>query len=283
MAVGQLTLGQFVAAEVIVGTLLLNFDSVVKQMEHVFYFFTSLTELDFLFSLPKDAAPTTVSVPLPDPTIHGVRLTCKDLSFSYPDSTPVFENFNLEITPGEKIAIFSETITGKTTLARVLAGLTAPTSGVIRYNGVDLRDLDMASLNTCRGLVLDSQLSLFAGTLEENITLGRSAIPYSDILWALRFVEMEEEADALPLGLKTPVRVQGKVFTTSQVLRILVARAIVSRPQILIFDGTLHALVPIIRETILRRLCSKEETWSVIFVSNDPTLTAHVDRRLVLG
>ncbi|MGH7229063.1 MAG: ATP-binding cassette domain-containing protein [Nitrospiraceae bacterium] len=282
MAVGQLTLGQFVAAEVIVGTLLLNFDSVIKQMEHVFYFFTALTELDFLFSLPKDAAPTTVSVPLPDPTIHGVRLTCKDLSFAYPDSPPVFEHFNLEITPGEKIAIFSETITGKTTLARVLAGLTAPTSGVIRYNGVDLRDLDMESLNTCRGLVLDSQLSLFAGTLEENITLSRPAIPYSDILWALRFVELEEEVDALPLGLKTPVRVQGKVFTTSQVLRILVARAIVSRPQILIFDGTLHALVPIIRETILRRLCSKEETWSVIFVSNDPTLTAHVDRRLVL-
>jgi len=282
LAVGQLTLGQLVAAEVIVGTLLLNFDSVIKQMEHVFYFFTALTELDFLFSLPKDAAPTTVSVPLPDPTIHGVRLTCKDLSFAYPDSPPVFEHFNLEITPGEKIAIFSETITGKTTLARVLAGLTAPTSGVIRYNGVDLRDLDMDSLNTCRGLVLDSQLSLFAGTVEENITLSRPAITYSDILWALRFVELEEEVDALPLGLKTPVRVQGKVFTTSQVLRILVARAVVSRPQILIFDGTLHALVPIIRETILRRLCSKEETWSVIFVSNDPTLTAHVDRRLVL-
>jgi len=282
LAVGQLTLGQLVAAEVIVGTLLLNFDSVIKQMEHVFYFFTGLTELDFLFSLPKDTTSGVSTVPLPDPTIHGVRLTCKDLSFAYPDSPPVFEHFNLEITPGEKIAIFSETITGKSTLARVLAGLTAPTSGVIRYNGVDLRDLNMESLNSCRGLVLDSQLSLFAGTVEENITLSRPAIPYSDILWALRFVELEEEVDALPLGLKTPVRVQGKVFTTSQVLRILVARAIVGRPQILIFDGTLHALVPIIRETILRRLCSKEETWSVIFVSNDPTLTAHVDRRLVL-
>ena len=282
MAVGQLTLGQLVAAEVIVGTLLLNFDSVIKQMEHVFYFFTGLTELDFLFSLPKDTRSGVSTVPLPDPTIHGVRLTCKDLSFAYPDSPPVFEHFNLEITPGEKIAIFSETITGKSTLARVLAGLTAPTSGVIRYNGVDLRDLNMESLNSCRGLVLDSQLSLFAGTVEENITLSRPAIPYSDILWALRFVELEEEVDALPLGLKTPVRVQGKVFTTSQVLRTLVARAVVSRPQILIFDGTLHALVPIIRETILRRLCSKEETWSVIFVSNDPTLTAHVDRRLVL-
>jgi ABC-type multidrug transport system fused ATPase/permease subunit len=147
---------------------------------------------------------------------------------------------------------------------------------------VDLRDLDMDSLNACRGLMLDSQLTLFEGTLEENITMGRSSIPYDDILWALRFVDMEDEVDALPLGLKTPVRAKGTRFTTSQIMRILVARAIVIRPQILILDGTLHSMVPSTRETLLRRLCSKEEPWSVIFVSNDPALTAHVDRRLAL-
>jgi ABC-type bacteriocin/lantibiotic exporter with double-glycine peptidase domain len=65
-------------------------------------------------------------------------------------------------------------------------------------------------------------------------------------------------------------------------LRLLVARAVVARPQLLILDGTLHAMQPTTREIILRRLCSKEEPWSVIFVSNDPTLKAHVDRRLVL-
>jgi len=282
LSIGQLTLGQFVAAEAIVSALLVSFDGVIKRMGTVFYFFTSLTELDMLFSMPKDTELAKLTVPLPDPTIHGVRVTCKDLSFAYPGAPPVFDGFNMELVPGEKVAVFSNSSTGKTTLARVLAGLYTPTSGVIRYNGVDIRDLDLESLNACRGLVLDSQLSLFEGTLEENITMGRPSIPYSDVLWALRFVEMEEEVDALPMGLRTPVLSKGRRFTTGQILRILVARAIVTRPQLLILDGTLHSMPPGIRDTILRRLCSKEEPWSLIFVSNDPTLSAHVDRRLQL-
>jgi ABC-type bacteriocin/lantibiotic exporter with double-glycine peptidase domain len=281
LAVGQLTLGQFVAAEVIVGTLLINLDTLARRMYAVYYVFTSLHELAGLFSVPRDTH-TKLSVSLPDPAVHGVTVSCKDVAFAYPDSSPVFQNFNLEVTPGEKVAIFSTSSTGKTTLARVLAGLYTPTEGVIRYNAVDLRDLDVDALNTCRGLILDSQLSLFEGTIEENITLGRPGIPYSDLLWALRFVELEEEVDALPLGLRTVVKARGKTFTTSQVLRILVARAIVARPQLLILDGTLHTMKQETRETILRRLCSKEEPWSVIFVSNDPALKAHVDRRLIL-
>jgi ABC-type bacteriocin/lantibiotic exporter with double-glycine peptidase domain len=86
----------------------------------------------------------------------------------------------------------------------------------------------------------------------------------------------------MPLGLRTPVTNGGKGFTTSQTLRLLVARAIVARPQLLILDGTLHSMQPAMRETILRRLCSKEEPWSVIFVSNDPALGAYVDRRIML-
>jgi ABC-type bacteriocin/lantibiotic exporter with double-glycine peptidase domain len=281
LAAGQITLGQFVASEVIVGTLLLNLDTIARRMYAVYYVFTSLHELDFLFSLPKDAEHGARTVPLPDPTVHGVRLTCKDVSFAYPNSPPTFKNFNVEVAPGEKVAIFSTTSTGKTTLARVLAGLYAPSSGVIRYNGVDLRDLDMDSLNACRGLILDSQLTLFESTLEENLTMGRP-VHYDDIRWALRFVELEGEVDALPLGLRTPVTSGGKSFTTSQTLRLLVARAIVTRPQILIMDGTLHGMLPAKRETILRRLCSKEEPWSVIFVSNDPSLSTHVDRRIML-
>ncbi|MEW6543186.1 MAG: ATP-binding cassette domain-containing protein [Nitrospirota bacterium] len=205
------------------------------------------------------------------------------MTFAYPDSPPAFRNLNLEVMPGEKVALFSETSIGKTTLALVLAGLYQPTSGVIRYNDVDLRDLDTESLNACRGLVLDSRLSLFEGTLEQNISMGRSSVTYEDIRWALQFAEFEEEAAALPLGLQTPIKARGKAFTTSQILRIFVARAIVARPQLLIFDGTLHSMAQAVRETILRRLCSKEEPWSVIFVSNDPFLTTHVDRRLVVS
>lgn len=281
LSIGQLTIGQLVAAEVVVSGLLINFDGVVKRMGHVYYFLTALTELDFFFSLPKDQDSAALSVPLPDPTIHGIRVTCKELAVKR-DNLSVFENFDLEITPGEKIGIYASTTVAKTALARVLAGLEPPTSGVIRYNGVDLRHLDHDAINRCRGFMLDSQLSLFEGTIEENIVLGRSYIPYNDIRWALRFTELEEEIDALPLGIKTHVRAPGKVLAPTHILRILLARAILARPQILIFDGIIHNMQPAMRETILRRLCSKDEPWSVIFVSNDPNLTSHVDRRIIL-
>jgi ABC-type bacteriocin/lantibiotic exporter with double-glycine peptidase domain len=248
----------------------------------VFYFFTALSELDYVFSLPKDVPLGTASAPMPNPALHGLRLSCKGLSFAYPGLPPEFEQFDLEVAPGEKVGIFSATGAGKTALVRVLVGLYTPTSGVIRYNGVDLRDLDPSLLNLHRGLVLDSQWSLFEGTLEENIVMNRPSVSYDDIRWALRFVEMEEEVDALPHGLKTPVRSSAKAWTMAHIQKILVARAIVTHPHLLIMAGTLHSLQPTARETILRRLCAKEEPWSVLLISNDPGAAAYVSRRVTL-
>lgn len=282
VSIGQLTLGQLVAAEVVVSGLLTSFDGVVKRMGHIYYFLTGLSELDFMFSLPRDKTSAALSVPLPDPTIHGIRVTCRDLAVQHPGLPAIFGQFNVEVTPGEKIGIYASTTIAKTALARVLSGLEAPTGGVIRYNGVDLRHLDITAINRCRGFMIDSQLSLFEGTIEDNIVIGRSYVPYSDVRWALRFTELEEDVDALPQGLKTHVRAPGKILAPTHIMRILLARAILSRPQILIFDGIIHTLQPALRETILRRICSKDEPWSVIFVSNDPNLTTHVDRRLIL-
>jgi ABC-type bacteriocin/lantibiotic exporter with double-glycine peptidase domain len=282
LSIGQLTLGQLVAAEVVVSGLLASFDEVVKRMGHIFYFMTGLKELDFVLSLPKDQASSALSVPLPDPTVHGIRLTCKDLTVHHPGVPAIFQGFNVEVTPGEKIGIYASSTAAKTALARLLSGLEAPTSGVIRYNGVDLRHIDMAAINRCRGFMIDSHLTLFEGTIEDNIVLGRSYIPYSDVRWALRFAELEEDVDALSQGLKTHVRAPGKILAPTHIMRILLARAVLARPQILVFDGILHNMQPVLRETLLRRLCSKDEPWSVIFVSNDPNLTPHVDRRLIL-
>ena len=282
LSIGQLTLGQLVAAEVVVSGLLASFDEVVKRMGHIFYFMTGLSELDFVLSLPKDQESSGLSVPLPDPTVHGIRLTCKDLTVHHPGVPAIFERFNVEVTPGEKIGIYASSTAAKTALARVLAGLEAPTNGLIRYNGVDLRHIDMSAINRCRGFMIDSQLTLFEGTIEDNIVLGRSYIPYSDVRWALRFAELEEDVDTLPQGLKTHIRAPGKILAPTHIMRILLARAVLARPQIMIFDGTLHNQHPVLRETLLRRLCSKDEPWSVIFVSNDPNLTPHVDRRLIL-
>jgi len=281
LSVGDITLGQFVAAEVIVGTLLLNLDILSRRLYALLYAFTSLEELSRLFVLPKDANTVPLDVALPDPTIYGVRLTAKNLSF-HQGAASVFEHFDLEVTPGEKISVLSKTSISKQTLVLVLAGLSRPAGGVVRYNDVDLRDISLSYINRCRGLMLDSLPILFEGTLEENISLHRPNVSFDDLGWVLRFVELENEVDAMPQGLETPVQPNGANFTRSQILRILLARTIVTRPQLLIFDGSLHNIEPTTRLTLLRRLCSKEEPWSVIFVSNDPDMAPLVDRRVIL-
>jgi ABC-type bacteriocin/lantibiotic exporter with double-glycine peptidase domain len=281
VAEGQLTVGQFAAAEVIVGNLLLNLDTLARRIAVLFFAFVSFREMAGFFALPKEVPLPKVHLPIAR-FGEGVTVTGKNLAFAYPGSAPLFSHFNLEVAPGEKVAVLCRSSTEKTALAKVLAGLYAPTAGVVRYNDMNLVDLSMDSISSCRGLVLDSHPTLLDGTLEDNIVLGRPSISFDDIQWALRFVELEEEVDALPDGLRTMVTGHGKDFTLSQILRILVARAIVTRPRLLIFDGTLHSMIPSLREVLLRRLCSKEEEWSVIFVSNDPSFTSYVDRHVLL-
>ncbi|MFO0775610.1 MAG: ATP-binding cassette domain-containing protein [Nitrospiraceae bacterium] len=281
VSTGQLTVGQLVAAQVVVGKLIYSFDSLVKKTGYFFYFLTALTELDFVFSLPKDEHRIEVPVALPDPTVQGLRIVASNVEVRHRDGSRIVGPCDVEIMPGEKISLHVPNQAAKTSLARVLAGLETPTSGVMRYNGVDLRHVEMDAINNCRGFVLDSRMSLFEGSVEDNITLGRPSIPYADLRWALRFVELEEEIDALPEGIKSSVRAPGAVFSNSRILRMLLARAIITRPQVVILDGLLHPLPPIHRETILRRLCSKDEPWSVIFVTTDPAMTPYVDRQIV--
>lgn len=283
LSIGQLTLGQLVAVEVVVGSLLINFDAVVKSMGQVYFFFTALVELDAFFSLPKDQLhpPPTSSVTLPDPKVHGIRVTCKGLGLIH-NGASAFDHLDLDVTPGEKVAIYTTTTTTRMVLARVLAGLEPPTSGVISYNDVELRHLGLSVVNQCRGFMIDSHLSLIDGTIADNIVWRRSYISYEDVRCALWLTQLQEEVAALPLGLNSNISTLGEIPAPTQVLRILLARAILGRPQLLIFDGMIHDMQPTLRDIILRRLCSKDQSWTVIFVSNDPDLTHYVDRRIVL-
>lgn len=279
---GQLTIGQFAAAELIAGNLLLNLDTLARRMVMVFFAFVSCREMAGVFSLAKRDDDQKITVPLRGLERDGVKVTCRNISFHSSDGTPLFANFSLDVTPGGKITVLCRTNTAKTTLAKVLAGLYPPTTGVVRYNDTNLVEISMASICTCRGLVLDSQPTLLDGTLEDNITLGRRSISYQDIQWALGFVELDKEVGAMPAGLGTVITGGGKGFTLSQLLRVLVARAIVTRPLLLIFDGTLHSLLPSTRTVILRRLCAKEAPWSAIFTSNDAEFIDYADRRIIL-
>ncbi len=276
VAIGELTLGQLVGAEVVIATLLANLESVVKRAYVFHYFSTALVELDHLFGLPKDEKRAMAQIEIPHAGSRGVKLTCQQVGIHL-DEAPLVRGLTFEVQPGEKWAVVCESETVRHLLTRRLAGLEPPTSGVIRYNDIDLKELAADTLNRYRGLVLSWQVSLFEGTLYENIAMGRPGVSLDEVLWALQFVELKDDVEAMPGGLQTTVSLEGKDLTPSQKLRLLVARAIVERPALLILDGALYELRSDIREVILRRICSRDNPWSVVIVTTHHDIKSVVD------
>ncbi len=282
MSQGQLTLGQLVAAEVIIASLLLNLESVIKRTYVIFYFLTALTEIHHIFSLPKDQRPTTQFVQLPAiDSPEGLALSISQVRGLPPPWPPTLE-LNMDLSPSEKWAIVCVTESQRLTVSRLLAGLDHPPQGSIRYNGIDVRDLHPDEVNGARGLVLSRHMTLFEATLMENVTLRRKNLATEDLLWVLDLVGLQEEIEHIPDGLQGMVQYGGKNFSPSQTIQILLARALIARPKLVIVDGGLHEILASRRESILNAICATEHPWTVVIVTTDHTIKKFVQHSIVL-
>ena len=279
---GKLTLGQLVAAEVIIASLLLKLDSVMKRSYIVFYFFTALAELDHLFSIPQDKTSNESGLTVPKSDAAGLHLTCSQLNWAS-DAEDKPKEIRFEALPGEKWALICGTEWARYHASLALAGLDAPAAGTVRYNGVDLKDITMEQIGDQRSILFGRDLTLFKGSIAENILMGRSGIQPEDLLWALTLTQLDKELEELPEGLETIVADSGKEFTSSQRLRILLARAIITRPSLLILDGAMYEVPGHIREIILRQLSSSDCPWTLIIVTTDPNAKVYVDKFLSLS
>lgn len=278
---GEITLGQLVAAEVIIATLLLKLGVVVKRTYVIFYFLTALIEINHIFSLPKDHQIATQFVSLADTVSKGLTLSVSHVTGLTPPWAQASE-LTLDLKPGEKWAFICATESQRLKISRLLAGLDSPPHGTIRYNGLNVRDLHPDEVNGIRGLVLSRHLSLFEAPLIENITLGRKNLTTEDLLWALNLVELQQEIEHFPDGLQTMIQYGGKNFSPGQTIQILLARALVGRPKLLILDGGIHEIPSPQRETILTRICAAESPWTVVIVTTDPHIKTFVQQSLAL-
>ncbi len=278
---GELTLGQLVAAEVIIASLLLNLESVVKRTYVVYYFFTALVELDHLFSQPQDPGESKSTLDLPRIEKTGLTVKCSQLGWATnADSTekePLFEAL-----PGEKWGIICPTESIRHHVSLALAGLEKPPQGIVKYNDIDLKNLSMEAISRNRSIVFARNLVLFEGTVAENITMGRTDIQSQDLQWALKTAHLEEEIENWPEGLETPVEESGQTFTPSQVLRILLARAVITRPAFLLLDGGIHEIPQTIRTPLLTHLCSEKHPWTLVIVTTDSKIETFTQRVLKL-
>lgn len=261
----QMTLGQIVAAEIVIVGALEGLEKIIRLLENFYDLLTGLDKVGHLTDLPTEHRKGRELPRNPD----GASIVCRNVRFAYEGRGEVLSNLNLSISPGEHISLVGKSGVGKSTLAMLLCGLHEANQGLVQINGMDVRDIHPESLRRSVGLVSDAN-EVFAGTIEENILLGREDIPHEDLQWAIEFAQLTEDLAALPEGLQTRVVSEGRNLSRGQIQRLLIARAVVSRPQLLILDEGFTGVDENDKLMILEELFNRRHNWTIIDISHDP-------------
>jgi ABC-type bacteriocin/lantibiotic exporter with double-glycine peptidase domain len=184
------------------------------------------------------------------------------VSFAYPDGPTVLHEIDLAVRPGEFVAIVGASGSGKSTLLRLLLGFESPAAGTVRYDGKNVKGLDLRYLRKRLGTVLQGG-KLWAGDILTNI-VGANPLGV-DAAWdAARRAGLERDIEAMPMGLYTVVGEGLSTLSGGQRQRVLIARALVGGPRIVLFDEATSALDNISQATVLQGLAGLEATRIVI-------------------
>jgi ATP-binding cassette subfamily B protein len=205
----------------------------------------------------------------------------ENVGFSYDDAeAPILHAVNLEVLPGETLAVVGVTGSGKTTLTSLVPRLYDVTAGRITIDHVDIRDIKLSSLRAEVATAFDDA-TLFPASVRENLTLGYPDATDADIVQALDIAQAEFVYD-LPWGLDTRIGEQGLSLSGGQRQRLALARAVVSKPAVLVLDDPLSALdvhTESLVEKALRRVLS---TTTALLVVHRPSTVALADRVALL-
>ncbi len=186
------------------------------------------------------------------PIDAGTDIVFDDVEFSYPGADePVLKNIQLRVEPGTTTAIIGSTGSGKSTLVALVARLFDVTGGAVRVGGVDVRELDPDSLWERIGLV-PQRAFLFSGTVASNLRYGHADATDEDLWHALEIAQARDFVAAMPLGLEAPIAQGGTNVSGGQRQRLAIARALVKRPDIYVFDDSFSAL-DVATDAALRR------------------------------
>jgi len=206
-----------------------------------------------------------------------------DVSFKYGDSLPfLFQGLNLRIDPGRLVAVMGASGSGKSTLAKLLQGFYMPAGGAIRLDGQDLRHLAANELRLYFGVV-PQETTLFAGTVYDNLLMANPMASFDDIVHVCRIAEIHGVIEKLPQGYQTLIGERGVGLSTGQKQRIAVARALLKRPRILIFDEATSSLDHQTAEHLSATINSLKGEVTMIFITHVLPKSLQVDEIVKFG
>lgn len=208
------------------------------------------------------------------------NLAYQHVSFSYGDE-PVLEDITFTVNKGEILALVGPSGAGKTTLLNLLPRFYDVTSGAIRLDGVDIREVSLASLRAHIGVVTQ-QTILFNETVRYNVAYGRLDAPEEDILQALKAAHAHDFVRALPHGLDTVIGEQGVRLSGGERQRLAIARALLKDPPVLLLDEATSALDSESEREVQQALDRLIEGRTTLVIAHRLSTVRHADRLVVL-
>ncbi|WP_445369781.1 peptidase domain-containing ABC transporter [Methylomonas sp. BW4-1] len=266
---GHLTLGQLVAAELIVSSALLALIKFGKHLEGFYDLMAGTDKIGHLLDLPlEDSAEL-------DAEFNGpASLTISGLKFGFGAQRPLFSDFALQIQPGEKVAISGGPGSGKTALVSLISGMRQAQAGRIQINGQTLDELRLSTLR--QNIAVVSRLEIFHDSLLENIRLGDANLSVADVQEVLAKVGLTS------LDLDTVMSPGGSQLAHSQAIQVMLARAIIASPALLIVDGILDGLDSGLQQQLASILLAADAPWTLLLLTGSKELAALCGREITL-
>jgi ABC-type bacteriocin/lantibiotic exporter with double-glycine peptidase domain len=235
----QINIGQFIGAEIVILLIINSVEKLIINLDNVYDVLTATEKLTKFSEKPIEPAGGNQLLL----GTNGVNIKLHQLHFQYSSDAIPVQIASLSIPAGSKIAISGENGSGKSTLLKLLSGQYADFEGGIYINDISLMEYDLQSYRAHIGLYLGQQ-DVFEGTLKDNITLGNEAIKDTIIVKMAGIVGLDEFLSTLPTGLKTMINSAGKGLARNVVQKILLLRALVSLPPLLLLDEPWLGLEP---------------------------------------
>jgi subfamily B ATP-binding cassette protein HlyB/CyaB len=206
-----------------------------------------------------------------------------DLSFRYGDNRPyLYQHFDLALRPGSCVAIMGPSGSGKSTLAKLLQGFYLPTGGQIKIDGHDIRHLSANELRSYFGVV-PQETVLFSGSIYENLIIANPNAGFEQVVQACRWAEIHDTIDQLPQGYQHRIGEHGSGLSGGQKQRLAIARALLKRPKILIFDEAASNLDHPTAEQFARTINQLKGKVTMLYITHQLPQGLEVDEIVRLG
>jgi ABC-type bacteriocin/lantibiotic exporter with double-glycine peptidase domain len=275
----ELNLGQFIAAEILIIMVMQSAEKVVLSLEAVYDVVTAVEKVGSVMDLDLERSSGQKLMQEPE---TGMKLELRELSVFNPERNKYsLHNISLTIQPSEKICITGANHSGKSTLLQAIAGLYCDYEGSIIYNDTPLSQLNIPSLRDHIGDNLSLE-DLFYGSVYDNITLGKSDCDPHRLNAIIEKTGLREFIMESPDGLDRKILPGGKNLPKSIVRKIMLARSLAMKKELLIIEDLMLHLNKAERENMMELFLGKDNKGTVIITSNDPSIAALCDRVIVL-